>query len=255
MIITSVSRPRRLPEPAVAAAAAAVLILAGALPVSNLTNLLAFSMSGLTLTGFTALMALPWLAAIAVEYAGFRLFFAADLAASPARSAAAPGQDPPPGREPGRQPGVPVFALVTVAATLAGFVAASAAGISPAWAALAGGCVLAARELGRPGLTAVSLARAASPAFLLFVLALGLVVEAVRRQHRPQPELPRLAGEPALAPDADCPRLPGRRRRVHPAGPAHRPGRGGAGDRGPVGGPARLIRAARAGPPARPCPP
>ncbi len=39
------------------------------LPVSNLTNLLAFAASGLTFTRFAALMALPWLAAIAVEYA------------------------------------------------------------------------------------------------------------------------------------------------------------------------------------------
>ena len=49
------------------------------LPVSNLTNLLAFAASGLSFTRFAALMALPWLAAIAVEFAVFRRFFAADL--------------------------------------------------------------------------------------------------------------------------------------------------------------------------------
>ena len=53
------------------------------LPVSNLTNLLAFSVSGLSLTGFTATMGLPWLVAIAVEYVVFRVFFRADLAAGP----------------------------------------------------------------------------------------------------------------------------------------------------------------------------
>ncbi len=53
------------------------------LPVSNLTNLLAFSVSGLSLTGFTAAMGLPWLVAIAVEYAVFRVFFRADLATAP----------------------------------------------------------------------------------------------------------------------------------------------------------------------------
>ena len=53
------------------------------LPVSNLTNLLAFSVSGLSLTGFTAAMGLPWLVAIAVEYVVFRVFFRADLAAGP----------------------------------------------------------------------------------------------------------------------------------------------------------------------------
>ena len=57
------------------------------LPVSNLTNLLAFSVSGLSLTGFTATMGLPWLAAIAVEYVVFRVFFRADLAAGPRAAA------------------------------------------------------------------------------------------------------------------------------------------------------------------------
>ncbi|MGV9900700.1 SLC13 family permease, partial [Streptomyces tendae] len=64
------------------------------LPVSNLTNLLAFTASGLTFTRFAALMALPWLAAIAVEYAVFRRFFRADLAepvsAAPARAGVVP---------------------------------------------------------------------------------------------------------------------------------------------------------------------
>ena len=102
------------------------------LPVSNLTNLLAFSVSGLTLTKFTALMALPWVVAIAVEYAGFRLFFAADLfgpytrppsgppsgrsaGADPVRSS---GQSSGPSAEPDLdQPEIPWFAVVTVIAT------------------------------------------------------------------------------------------------------------------------------------------
>ena len=49
------------------------------LPVSNLTNLLAFAASGLAFGHFAALMAVPWLAAIGVEYAMFGRFFAADL--------------------------------------------------------------------------------------------------------------------------------------------------------------------------------
>jgi arsenical pump membrane protein len=148
------------------------------LPVSNLTNLLAFSVSGLTLTRFTALMALPWVVAIAVEYAGFRLFFAADLSGR--------ASEPPPGRlarpaaEPdGDESGIPWFALITVTATLAGFVLTSFAGLNPAWAALAGVCVLGARELSRRQGTAADLIRAASVPFLLFVLGLGLVVQGV----------------------------------------------------------------------------
>src|ERR1700733_12247973 len=66
------------------------------LPVSNLTNLLAFSVAGLTLVHFGALMALPWLVAIAVEYVAFRWFFAADLVpAGPAPAPAAGGAAPP----------------------------------------------------------------------------------------------------------------------------------------------------------------
>lgn len=49
------------------------------LPVSNLTNLLAFTASGLSFTRFAALMALPWLVAVTTEYVVFRRFFATDL--------------------------------------------------------------------------------------------------------------------------------------------------------------------------------
>jgi arsenical pump membrane protein len=49
------------------------------LAVSNLTNLLAFAASGLAFGRFAALMAVPWLAAIGVEYAVFGRFFASDL--------------------------------------------------------------------------------------------------------------------------------------------------------------------------------
>ncbi|MEV8549239.1 SLC13 family permease [Streptomyces glaucescens] len=137
------------------------------LPVSNLTNLLAFTASGLSFTRFAALMALPWLAAIAVEYLVFRRFFASDLDAG-----AQPGAvgEPPP---------LPVFALVTVGCTLAGFVLASAVGVDPAWAALAGALTLACRALLRRRTTARALVSAASLPFLAFVLALGIVVRGV----------------------------------------------------------------------------
>jgi arsenical pump membrane protein len=138
------------------------------LPVSNLTNLLAFSVAGLTLLRFGALMALPWLAAIAVEYVAFRWFFAADLAV--------PGQ---PVHRPA--PRLPRFALLTVTATLAGFVATSLAGLNPAWAAAGGACLLAVRGLARRTETPAGLAQAIGIPFLLFVLGLGLVVAAVVR--------------------------------------------------------------------------
>ncbi|GHH04740.1 SLC13 family permease [Streptomyces lanatus] len=137
------------------------------LPVSNLTNLLAFAASGLSFTRFAALMALPWLAAIAVEYLVFRRFFATDLDA---------GAQAPSG---GDAPELPLFALLTVAGTLAGFVLTSAVGIDPAWAALAGAAVLAVRALLRRRTTPRALVSSASLPFLAFVLALGIVVRAV----------------------------------------------------------------------------
>src|ERR1700733_10824176 len=161
------------------------------LPVSNLTNLLAFAASGLAFPRFAALMALPWLAAIGVEYAVFGRFFAADLgvgAADPARE-----QDP---RE-----GVPVFTIIVVAVTLAGFAAASAAGVSPAWAAFGGAVVLAARGLARLRVGPVDLVRAADPRLLLFVVGLGIVVAAVvgNGLGSPlRPLLPTVASLPAL---------------------------------------------------------
>jgi arsenical pump membrane protein len=55
------------------------------LPVSNLTNLLAFTASGLTFVRFGALMSLPWLVVIAVEYLVLSRFFAGDLTGPPSR--------------------------------------------------------------------------------------------------------------------------------------------------------------------------
>jgi len=52
------------------------------LPVSNLTNLLAFTASGLSFGRFAALMALPWLVACTAEWVGLRVFFRNDLAPS-----------------------------------------------------------------------------------------------------------------------------------------------------------------------------
>ncbi|KUF18982.1 SLC13 family permease [Streptomyces silvensis] len=137
------------------------------LPVSNLTNLLAFTATGLSFTRFALLMLLPWLVAIAVEYAVFRRFFAAELAA--------PVEDEGE-REPVR---LPLFAMGTVAATLVGFALASAAGIDPAWAAAAGALVMAVRALALRRTTPVAVVRSAALPFLAFVLALGIVVRAV----------------------------------------------------------------------------
>lgn len=136
------------------------------LPVSNLTNLLAFAASGLSFTRFAALMALPWLVAIGVEYLAFRRFFRADLQV--------PAQ-----RSPSDPPARPVFAVVVLGLTLAGFVLLSLLSISPAWAALGGAVLLAGRAMRQRRTTPRALISAASPLFVLFVLALGVIVKGV----------------------------------------------------------------------------
>jgi arsenical pump membrane protein len=170
------------------------------LPVSNLTNLLAFSASGLSFGRFAGLMALPWLAAIGVEYVALSLFYRGDLTYSPPARAAQPttaqpttaqpttGQpttaqpttaQPTTGQPTTEEAVLPAFTIVVVALTLAGFAIASAAGVNPAWAALAGAVVLAARGLAQRRTSVPGLARAADVPFLVFVLGLGIVVRAV----------------------------------------------------------------------------
>jgi arsenical pump membrane protein len=137
------------------------------LPVSNLTNLLAFAVSGLTFLRFTELMALPWLVAIGLEYLVFRRFFAADLSGVSADV------------EESEPPSVPLFTLVVVGLTLAGFVVTSFLGVNPAWAALGGVVVLGFRALRDRRTTPGEIVRFANLGFCLFVLALGVVVQAV----------------------------------------------------------------------------
>ncbi|MDT5149369.1 MAG: arsenical pump rane protein [Mycobacterium sp.] len=139
------------------------------LPVSNLTNLLAFGAAGLTFAHFSAVMALPWILAIAAEYLLLRWCFRRELAGTPAVRAA-----PPPAE-------MPVFVLVVLGLTLAGFAVTSFFGASPAWAALAGAVVLGVRGLLRRRTTLTGIAVSANVPFLAFVLCLGVVVTAVMR--------------------------------------------------------------------------
>ena len=159
------------------------------LPVSNLTNLLAFSAAGLSFLHFTAVMALPWLAVVAIEFLILRKFFAKDLAVAPRPRAEA---TPAPW---------PRFTLVVLALTLAGFALTSLAGLSPAWAALAGALVLGIRGLATGRTTVTRITVAADGPFLVFVLCLGVVVDAVMRnglESAMQQILPDGTGLPAL---------------------------------------------------------
>lgn len=153
------------------------------LPVSNLTNLLAFAMSGLSFGRFATLMALPWLTAIGAEYFVIRRFFRTDLDLKVEHTVVRDdGRGTKGDLNPARPTGgseTPVFALLVVAATLGGFVVASAAGANPAWSALGGALLLAARALARRETSAAAVARSADVPFLVFVIALGIVVVAV----------------------------------------------------------------------------
>jgi arsenical pump membrane protein len=137
------------------------------LPVSNLTNLLAFSAAGLSFLHFAAVMTLPWLAAIAVEFVLLRWLFARDLSIESKQVDRSARVD------------VPAFVLVVLALTLVGFAVTSLLGHSPAWAALAGATVLGLRALARRDTTVRRIASAVDAPFLAFVLCLGVVVNAV----------------------------------------------------------------------------
>jgi arsenical pump membrane protein len=139
------------------------------LPVSNLTNLLAFGAAGLSFIHFTAVMTLPWLCAVGVEFVLLRGLFARELSVEPTRDTVAGDVK------------VPVFALVVLALTLAGFGVTSLFGLSPALAALAGAIVLGAHGLARGRSTVAGIANALDVPFLAFVLCLGVVVAAVMR--------------------------------------------------------------------------
>lgn len=137
------------------------------LPVSNLTNLLAFRAADVSFARFGALMALPWLAAVAVEWGVLRSLFAADL-----EGVVAPPEDAPDGD------GAPVWAAAVIGATLAGFLVGEHLGLDPAVVAGAGALALVLPVLARRLAAPIDVIRATDLPFLAFVLALGVVVRA-----------------------------------------------------------------------------
>jgi arsenical pump membrane protein len=135
------------------------------LPVSNLTNLLAFHASRLSFLRFAALMVLPTIAAVAVEWVVFTRFFEGDLA-RPRHGSPRP-----------ERPQLPRFAVTVLAGTLVGFALSSVVGIAPVWFAAAGAVAITIPALARRTATPLALARAAEPGFLIFVLGLGVIVQ------------------------------------------------------------------------------
>ncbi len=177
IVFATAVRMRVSPKPHVYACSHLANSASLLLPVSNLTNLLAFHASDLSFTQFAALMALPTIAAVGIEWIVSRRFFATDLG-RPQRP------EPPPA-----PPRLPRFALTVLALTLAGFAVSSVVGIEPVWIAAAAAVAMTvpavvARErsgderAARGSTTPRRLAGAVEPGFLVFVLALGVIVQA-----------------------------------------------------------------------------
>jgi len=167
-VVLAIARSLRVPPRPHAYATAHLANSASLLlPVSNLTNLLAFSAAGLSFVHFTAVMALPWFAAVGVEFILLRWLFARELSTQPAP------------RDVPETVDMPLFVMAVLALTLVGFAVTSLLGLSPAWAALAGVTVLGVRALARRDTTVGRIVAAVDVPFLAFVLCLGVVVEAV----------------------------------------------------------------------------
>lgn len=153
------------------------------MPVSNLTNLLAFSATGLSFLGFTGLMLAPWVVGIAVEYLIFRWFFADALretAPSDVPASGTPETEPAPAPEPApvHRPGL---LLVALGLLLVAFVIAEPFGVPLAAVAGVGAVVFALPGLIRSPLPALrDAAVAANIPFLGFVAALSVVILPVR---------------------------------------------------------------------------
>ena len=139
------------------------------LPVSNLTNLIAFAATGLTFLHFTALMALPWVMTIAVEYLIFRLFFRSELARGDSAEPPVAARSAP----------APILPLTVIGMTLLGFAVSGFFGIEPAWIAVVGASVLGAIALARHRTTTAKMLYAADLWFCAFVLVLGIIVAGV----------------------------------------------------------------------------
>jgi arsenical pump membrane protein len=163
------------------------------LPVSNLTNLLAFRASGLSFVRFAGLMLLPTVGVIVVEWAvlsrwarpspspGGAPVDVERVASVDVERVARVGAVPVTGSaDPTREatPAMPRFALIVVGFTLAGFALSSGAGIDPVWVAVAGAAAMSLPALVRHTASPAGLAQSIQPGFLVFVLALGVIVAA-----------------------------------------------------------------------------
>jgi arsenical pump membrane protein len=145
------------------------------LPVSNLTNLLAFRASGLSFAHFAGLMALPTAAVVGVEWAALAPWAPRGHAQVAGGGTPAGAAAPPALREAERLPRYP---LLVVGLTLAGFAASSVVSLDPVWVAVAGAVAITLPALVRGDAAPSALWRSVAPGFLVFVLGLSVIVAA-----------------------------------------------------------------------------
>ena len=158
IVFATAARLRVNPRPHVYACSHLANSASLLLPVSNLTNLLAFHASGLSFARFAGVDRASLAGRGADRVAGA----ATDVRRRPA---AAHGLlDPSPSAR-----RLPWFALGVVALALVGFALSSLISVAPVWVAAAAALALVLRERPRPG----EVVRAAEPTFLVFVLGLG----------------------------------------------------------------------------------
>jgi len=181
IVLVTAARVRADAKPSLYACAHLANSASLLLPVSNLTNLLAFHSSELSFTRFAVVMALPWAVAVSVEWLVFRRFFG-DRSRAAAEAHPRPGDPgeghPAPHDRPALAP-ASRYALVVLCLTLAGFALSSPLRVAPVWFAVAGAVLVALPALVRGRRHAlVGFARGAQPGFLVFVFGLGVIVRA-----------------------------------------------------------------------------
>ena len=166
IVFATAARLRTSPRPHVYACTHLANSASLLLPVSNLTNLLAFHASGLSFMRFAGLMALPTAGVVAVEWIVLTRFFAVDLD-RPRRARADKGE-----RRRCRASRSPSWRSRSRAWL------SSVLGSRPCGWPSRGAATITAPALARRATTPRTLALAAEPSFLIFVLGLGVVVRA-----------------------------------------------------------------------------
>ena len=148
-----VARRGARPDPPLLATTQLANVSSSFLPVSNLTNLLVFSATGLSFGGFALRMALPTLAASSVVVG---------TALRSDRRTRLP--EPTPRDRTAPLDGFAWFVVGAIAVLTAAFFVGSALGIAPSWIAVGGVASVVAVAVGARRATPNTLFRAASPA-------------------------------------------------------------------------------------------